>query len=537
LPVLTECNQVLTNKVVELKSTLSEVKPKQGKEGKAHTYNSTLMAMLRRLVADSGIPEERLCQVVHYVYAALFHKPYDGDVPSAQCVRDWIDDLNYKDMEMLTALLKNKVQDFAAFSEERKAEIVTFVQEFRATLMRNSAERVWKPTVLWGCLAEPSVEKNVADAILTHVFQQEPDAAFQPSKLSDPLEQEAWDLLKEKIKSKSAEMRDVWTNDWKLDLQSDDTKEYVQELIDLRAGLANLRDSRFASLRNKTQAKEEAPIKVPMPRWLRLFQSMFFSIRHHSQTTEEVFKHVDDLRNCTNLGMDRAAARVLCRVNIIQSDLHVARSEHVPVAGRMSKEEKKTEAKRASLKRTSVTCKRITEMALASAAKNYTRHSMEAVRLARRPEAIAKRKRESDVFQEDMTAKLKYWGNKQRTEDEAKLAATAAATPLVKKKKDDGKHPLEGKINAVKAVFTERNLTHVTHTQAANGQKAKVLTGDDLMKAVYEYLDGIEEEERTAIINECCDKHEEASSARAAKKAKASCGVEAGTSSGAPGPS
>ena len=26
-----------------------------------------------------------------------------------------------------------------------------------------------------------------------------------------------------------------------------------------------------------------------MPRWLRLFQSMFFSIRHHSQTTEEAF--------------------------------------------------------------------------------------------------------------------------------------------------------------------------------------------------------------------------------------------------------
>ena len=109
-------------------------------------------------------------------------------------------------------------------------------------------------------------------------------------------------------------------------------------------------------------------------------------------------------------------------------------------------------------------------------------------------------------------------------------------TPLVKKKKDDGKHPLEGKINAVKAVFTERQLTHVTYTQAANGQKAKVLTGDGLMKAVYDYLDGIEEEERTAIINECCDKHEEASSARANKKAKAqaSSGVEASTSSGAP---
>ena len=50
--------------------------------------------------------------------------------------------------------------------------------------------------------------------------------------------------MKEKIESKSAEMRDVWTNDWKLDLHSDDTKEYVQELIELRTGLANLRDSR-----------------------------------------------------------------------------------------------------------------------------------------------------------------------------------------------------------------------------------------------------------------------------------------------------
>jgi hypothetical protein len=336
----------------------------------------------------------------------------------------------------------------------------------------------------------------------------------------------------EKIKSKSAEMRDVWTNDWKLDLHSDDTKEYVQELIDLRAGLANLRGSRLASLRNKTQAKEEkAPVK--MPRWLRLFQSMFFSIRHHSQTTEEVFKHVDDLRNCTNLGMDRAASRVLCRMNIIQPDLHAARSQHTPVTGRTSKE-KKTEEKRASLKRTSVTCKRITEMALASAAKNYTRQGMEAVRSARRPEAITNRKRETDTFQAKVDADLKHWGKKQRTVDEEKLAATAATTPLVKKKKDDGKHPLEGKINAVKAVFTERQLTHVTHTQAANGQKAKVLTGDDLMKAVNEYLDGIEEEERTAIINDCCDKHEEASSARATKKAKASSGVEASTSSGAP---
>ena len=119
LPALAESNKILTDRLVELKSTLSESTPKQGKEGKAHTYNSTLMAMLRRLVADSGIPEERLCQVVHYVYAALFHKPYDGDVPSAQCVRDWIDDLNYKDMEMLTALLKNVCKTPSAFEALR----------------------------------------------------------------------------------------------------------------------------------------------------------------------------------------------------------------------------------------------------------------------------------------------------------------------------------------------------------------------------------------------------------------------------------
>jgi hypothetical protein len=51
------------------------------------------------------------------------------------------------------------------------------------------------------------------------------------------------------------------------------------------------------------------------------------------------------------------------------------------------------------------------------------------------------------------------------------------------------------------------------------------------MTSVYDNLDGIDEEERTAIINECCDKHNEASSARATKKAKASSsGVEASSS-------
>ena len=66
--------------------------------------------------------------------------------------------------------------------------------------------------------------------------------------------------------------------------------------------------------------------------------------------------------------------------------------------------------------------------------------------MARRPEAITKRKHESDIFQEDVAAKLKHWGKKQRTVHKAKLAATAATTPLVKKKKkDDGKHPLEAR--------------------------------------------------------------------------------------------
>jgi hypothetical protein len=143
-----------------------------------------------------------------------------------------------------------------------------------------------------------------------------------------------------------------------------------------------------------------------------------------------------------------------------------------------------------------------------------------------------KRKHESDMFQEKLQADLKHWSSKQRTVGEAKLAARAAMTPLAKKK-----HPPEGVMNvAVKAVFTERKLTRVTHTQAANGQKAKVPTGDGLVKAVHDYLDGIEEDERTAIINKCCDKHvelhEEASSARATKKARSS-GVEA-SSRGAP---
>jgi hypothetical protein len=65
---------------------------------------------------------------------------------------------------------QSKVDAPEQFYQDRLTEVQVFVEEFRATLMKNSAERVWKPTVLWGCLAEPSIEKNVADVLLTHVF-------------------------------------------------------------------------------------------------------------------------------------------------------------------------------------------------------------------------------------------------------------------------------------------------------------------------------------------------------------------------------
>jgi hypothetical protein len=45
-------------------------------------------------------------------------------------------------------------------------------------------------------LAGPSIEKNVADVLLTHVFNQQPDERLQPCELPNGREQEAWDLLK-----------------------------------------------------------------------------------------------------------------------------------------------------------------------------------------------------------------------------------------------------------------------------------------------------------------------------------------------------
>ena len=276
------------------------------------------------------------------------------------------------------------------------------------------------------------------------------------------LEQEAWDLLKDKdkINSKSTEMRKVWTNDCKFDLASDGTRRYLDGLIDLRRGVSSLRQSRFASLRNKTRGAAE---KVSMPRWLRLLQSMYFSIRHHSQTTEEVFKHVDDLRNCTNLGLDRLAARVKCRLNQAQPDLHAARKAHVPIAGRMDRA-KKAEERRATLKRTSDMCKHITNSALASATKHYTREAMEHVRSARRHAARQKRQHEGDSFVEKHNhydARHEALGHQGANDisDRSHRKGGSDAAPAEEESGQGGQSLLEGKITAVKEIFKQRNLT------------------------------------------------------------------------------
>ena len=104
---INEDYKLVKAKLADAKELVEELKPKADKEGKSHVFDAVYMYFMRRLVNDCSIPPERLCQVVHYVYAALFHKGYAGKVPSAQCVRDWIDDLSCKDMELLTELVKN----------------------------------------------------------------------------------------------------------------------------------------------------------------------------------------------------------------------------------------------------------------------------------------------------------------------------------------------------------------------------------------------------------------------------------------------
>ena len=166
-------------------------------------------------------------------------------------------------------------------------------------------------------------------------------------------------------------------------------------------------------------------------------------------------------------------------------------------------------------------CRRITNSALASATKHYTREAMEHVRSARRPAAREKRRHEADSFVEKHRADTTHWGAKVRTASATNLTERAAAMPLLKKMKEDkeGKSVLEGKINAVKQIFKQRNLTHVIKAAPVDGAKAKQLTGDELMKSVWDYLETLEEEKRNKIIEECCDKHEEISSVKALNKA------------------
>jgi hypothetical protein len=59
----------------------------------------------------------------------------------------------------------------------------------------------------------------------------------------------------------------------------------------------------------------------------------------------------------------------------------------------------------------------------------------------------------------------------------------------------------EGVTNAITAVFTARNLSHVFHTKA-DGQEAQALAGEDFENAVNEYMESIGEEKRNAIVTE-----------------------------------
>ena len=78
----------------------------------------------------------------------------------------------------------------------------------------------------------------------------------------------------------------------------------------------SLHQSRIASLENTAERlqKRGNSQTVSMPLWLRLFKSVFFSIRHHTQNVETSFKHVDDLKIVSaNLSAQHLEDRVLDR--------------------------------------------------------------------------------------------------------------------------------------------------------------------------------------------------------------------------------
>jgi hypothetical protein len=45
--------------------------------------------------------------------------------------------------------------------------VLGVLRAFKEAMSKNSAGRVWRPAVLWGCLSVQSVQRDVADILLT----------------------------------------------------------------------------------------------------------------------------------------------------------------------------------------------------------------------------------------------------------------------------------------------------------------------------------------------------------------------------------
>ncbi len=181
----------------------------------------------------------------------------------------------------------------------------------------------------------------MADVLLTHVFNQQPDERFPPCVVPTCLEQEAWDLLKDKIHSKSTE-RKVWT---KIANSISPPMTRAGTLM----GLSICAAARRACVRVALQACATRPGE-PLRRFRclggsdcsRAFTSPSGITRRLPKKSSSTWT-TSQLH--TNVGLDRLAAQ--CRLNQVQPDLHAARKARVPIAGRMDKA-KKAEKRRAT---------------------------------------------------------------------------------------------------------------------------------------------------------------------------------------------
>ena len=328
-------------------------------------------------------------------------------------------------------------------------------------------------------------------------------------------------LLKELENNVSA-MRDVWTEGWRI--SDDDTQGYIAELSEVCAGRASLHQSRIASLENTAERLQQRgnTQTVSMPLWLRLFKSVFFSIRHHTQNVETSFKHVDDLKIVsTNLSARHLEDRVLDRVNNIMRDLEAARKQHVPVAGRMKPTP--TDGKAASrqkLLRTSANCLFITRRALATCAQHYTLDSMAAIRKkCRSKEAKRKRADDGKQYLAEHNRKTEHWAGRQRTQPKDTLQRKAVGTVMTKKFKEDTDVD-ELHTNSVKVVFKARKLDHVYHFSDPITQKkvcASSTTQPAFMELVQEWLNANDHSGEVRQL--CIDQHKKGAEAKASTKA------------------